>query len=66
MARYKTEAAEYEAITVRLPKNVMNFFRARAARERRSMNAELLVFIEKCMEKESHESQNDTHQPVYS
>ena len=66
MARYKTEAADYEAITVRLPKNVMDFFRERAARERRSMNAELLVFIEKCMEKESHENPKRQRATAYS
>ena len=66
MGRPLTEAATYQPVTLRLPKDIMEHFRGRAARARRSLNAELLVFIETCMKHESDGKQKETHEPAYS
>lgn len=46
MARPRTEIATYEAVSIRLPQDVMNICRSLAAAEDRSLNAQLKRIIE--------------------
>jgi len=52
MARPKTEAADYTSMMVRMPKPMLEQFKARATQERRSLNAQFLRVIEKWLQKE--------------
>jgi excinuclease UvrABC nuclease subunit len=61
----RTEAATYQTVTLRFPKEMLASCRERAARERRSLNAELVLMIERCLEKSPHNKQ-DLPDPVYS
>lgn len=46
MPRPKTEAASYKSLMLRLPTEVLEACKARAAQQRRSLNAQLLWMLE--------------------
>jgi len=54
MARTKIDAATYKNLMLRIPTDLLESFKALAAEERRSLNAQLLCMIEdRVQEKES-------------
>lgn len=60
MGRPKTEAATYKSLMVRIPTELLEPFKARAAEERRSLNAQLLCVIEEWL----HETEDKHAKPV--
>jgi hypothetical protein len=52
MSRPRTDAADYQAISLRFPKELYTYFQERAKQSRRSLNAELLLMIEECLKQE--------------
>jgi hypothetical protein len=46
MARTKTDAAPYKNLMLRIPTDLLESFKALAAEQRRSLNAQLLCLIE--------------------
>lgn len=63
MARPKTEAADYKGFMVRLPTPLLQRLRDRASKERRSINAQLVVFLEDLL---PEKKENHTHDLVGS
>lgn len=51
MARHKTEAATYEKIMLRLPLDLLTFYKAEAEKEHRSLNAQIVYELETRMRK---------------
>jgi predicted HicB family RNase H-like nuclease len=47
MAKPKTEAAQYERMTVRLPPKIVQRLKMQALRERRALNTHVIVCFEK-------------------
>jgi plasmid stability protein len=56
MGRPKTEAATYTSMMVRLPKDMLEKFRVRATKERRSLNAQFLCVLEDWLEEEEEKN----------
>jgi len=46
MPRPATEAADYEQVTIRLPKALLARVRARASQERRPLNTQIIMCVE--------------------
>ena len=59
MARPKTEAATYTGIMVRLPKPMLEAFKARATKERRSLNAQFLCVLEEWLQEPHEHKEHD-------
>jgi hypothetical protein len=60
MGRPKTEAATYKSLMVRIPTDLLESFKALAAEQRRSLNAQLLCLIEDRV----HETEEKHDKPV--
>ena len=58
MGRPKTEAATYKNLMVRIPTELLEPFKARAAEERRSLNAQLLCVIEEWLQDAAHKREH--------
>ena len=51
MPRPKTEAAEYERLTLRIPKKIMANLKAAAAAGHRPINTQAILFLEEALER---------------
>jgi hypothetical protein len=50
MGRPKTEAADYKNLLLRLPEDILEQCKARAKKDHRSLNAQVLAMLEKCLQ----------------
>ncbi len=57
MARPKTEAADYKAITWRLPEDVLNDLREAAHEDTRPINSQLILWLRTMAEMRKHDRQ---------
>lgn len=60
MSRPKTDVATYKSLMVRIPTDLLESFKALAAEQRRSLNAQLLCLIEDRV----HETEEKHDKPV--
>jgi hypothetical protein len=58
MARQKTEVSTYKNLLLRLPEEMLEACRASAKKERRSLNAQLLILLEHSLEKPQERAQH--------
>lgn len=62
MSRPKTEAATYKSLMLRLPERLLEDCKAHATRKHRSLNGQILQFLEICLsESAKHDEQSFTH-----
>jgi hypothetical protein len=59
MGRPKTEAADYKSHLLRLPETMLEACKARANKERRSLNAQLLTMIDDWLQTTQQPMQHD-------
>jgi hypothetical protein len=55
MARPKKTAMDYQSVTIRFPKDILEACRSEAEKEHRSLNEQLLHFTWQCLTKKCHE-----------
>lgn len=55
MAHRKTEASTFTPLMLRLPQHVLEECRQQATRHRRSMNSQIIIFLEERLAQEKHQ-----------
>lgn len=68
MPRPATQAADYEQVTIRLPKALLARVRARASEERRPINTQIIMCLEEgeAVEARQHTTRKGTETPARS